>query len=98
MGCESVSIRPENTVTQFKCVARIVWLCPADGPQDIKENFPETVATKLGGHYVQRTVRPISADGPVSWILVKRTVRPGIPDSPPYIFQLDQGRSVRPTG
>ena len=39
MGSESVSVGPENTVWQFKCVARTVRLCPADGPQNIKENF-----------------------------------------------------------
>ena len=57
MGCESVSVGPENTVTQFKGVARTVRLCPADGPQEIKENFPETVATELGGTLC-------TADGP----------------------------------
>ena len=48
MGCESVSVGPENTDRQFKCVARTVRSWQADGPPDIKENFPEPVETELG--------------------------------------------------
>ena len=91
MCCESMSVRPENTACQFKCVARTVRSWHADGPPSIKEKLHRTIRNWVGLTFCK-------ADGPVSWILVKRMVRPGISDGPPYIFRLDQGRSVRPTG
>jgi len=48
MGRESVSVGPDDTVRQFKCVARTVQLLPADGPPDIKENFPEPFEIESG--------------------------------------------------
>ena len=79
------SAGPETLSGSLKRVQRTVRSGSADGPPDIKESFPEPSGTEWGGHYVPQTVRPISADGPVSGIFGKA-------DGPPMYC----GRSTIP--
>ena len=60
----------ETLSGSLKRVQRTVRSGPADGPPDIEKNLPEPVGTESGWHCVQRTVRRLSADSPVSWIFV----------------------------